>query len=52
MKAQELWEKLGGAGLVANQRFDALGAIDPAGWRIRAGPPLFARDDAKRPAAT
>ena len=51
-KAQELWERIGGTGPVANQRFDVLGRIDPAGWRVRKGPPLFPRDEGIREPVT
>ena len=51
-KAQELWERLGGTGPVASQRFAGLAAIDPAGWSVRPAPPLFPRDEAKRASAS
>jgi methionyl-tRNA synthetase len=40
-KAQELWMQLGGPGAVESQRFAELGALDPTGWRVTKGAPLF-----------
>jgi methionyl-tRNA synthetase len=40
-KAQALWEQLGAPGQVESQRFDALDKLDPTGWRVRKGDPLF-----------
>ncbi|HEY0777838.1 MAG TPA: hypothetical protein VGD56_07705 [Gemmatirosa sp.] len=50
-KAAELWEQLGGPGGVEAQRFDALDALDPAGWPVRKGAALFPRDAASAAAA-
>jgi methionyl-tRNA synthetase len=44
-KAAELWAQLGAPGDVGDQRFDALAALDPAGWRVRKGAGLFPRRD-------
>ncbi|MBK5188906.1 MAG: methionine--tRNA ligase, partial [Gemmatimonadaceae bacterium] len=45
-KAQSVWEQLGGPGAVADQRISALAldALDPTGWRVTKGAPLFPRD--------
>ena len=43
-KAEELWSRLGGPGSVHNQRFDALESLDPAGWRVTKGAPLFPKE--------
>lgn len=42
--AQELWSRLGGPGNVSEQRFVSLLAIDPTGWKVRKGDPLFPKD--------
>jgi len=41
VKAQEVWTQIGGAGLVNEQRFDQLGALDATGWVVTKGAPLF-----------
>ena len=43
-KTQELWRQLGGPGEAATQRFETLGAIDPTGWTVARGQPLFPKD--------
>jgi methionyl-tRNA synthetase len=43
-KAEDLWMRLGGPGSVHDQRFDALGSVDPAGWRVTKGAPLFPKE--------
>ncbi|HVE78092.1 MAG TPA: methionine--tRNA ligase [Gemmatimonadaceae bacterium] len=43
-KAQELWHQLGGPGEVAAVRFDALASLDPTGWRVQKGDPLFPKE--------
>ena len=43
-KAEELWSRLGGPGSVHDQRFDALESLDPAGWRVTKGAPLFPKE--------
>lgn len=40
-KAQALWEMLGAPGRVEQQRLDGLMTLDPTGWRVRKGEPLF-----------
>jgi methionyl-tRNA synthetase len=46
VKAEELWQTLGGPGSVHDQRLDALPTLDPAGWNVRAAAPLFPRRNA------
>jgi methionyl-tRNA synthetase len=43
-KAEELWAQLGGPGRAGEQRLDALDALDPTGWRVRKGAPLFPKE--------
>ena len=43
-KTAELWAQLGAPGKVNDQRFDTVGTLDPAGWRVAKGPPLFPKD--------
>jgi len=43
-KAQELWAQLGGPGEVASQRFTDLETLDPTGWRVAKGHPLFPKE--------
>jgi methionyl-tRNA synthetase len=40
-KAQTLWGQLGAPGAVAGQRFAAFDALEPSGWRVTKGEPLF-----------
>ena len=35
---------LGGPGLVTEQRFDRLGALDVTGWTVKKGEPLFPKE--------
>ena len=42
--AQELWSRLGAPGNVHDQRFDSLDSIDPAGWKVTKGAPLFPKE--------
>ncbi|MBI2797281.1 MAG: methionine--tRNA ligase [Gemmatimonadetes bacterium] len=44
-KAAELWSQLGGPGAVADQRFAALATLDPAGWKVAKGAPLFPKPE-------
>jgi methionyl-tRNA synthetase len=48
-KAQSVWEQLGGPGAVSDQRLASLLALDPTGWKVTKGAPLFPRE---LPAAT
>jgi methionyl-tRNA synthetase len=43
-KAQALWEQLGGPGMVSEQRFGGLAALDPTGWGVKKGEGLFPRE--------
>ena len=43
-KAEELWRRLGAPGSVHTQRFASLNEIDPTGWRVEKGPPLYPRE--------
>lgn len=43
-KAQSVWEQLGAPGDVSDQRFGTLDALDPGGWKVTKGAPLFPRD--------
>jgi methionyl-tRNA synthetase len=47
-KADALWRALGGPGSVHAQRLAGLAGLDPAGWRVSAGEPLFPRAAAAR----
>ncbi len=40
-KAAELWNQLGGPLTVDRQRFSGLAQLDPAGWRVTKGAPMF-----------
>jgi methionyl-tRNA synthetase len=44
-KAQACWEQLGAPGAVGTVRFATLDALDPAGWTVRKGAPLFPRPE-------
>jgi methionyl-tRNA synthetase len=46
-KAEELWRQLGGPGTAAEQRFSGLDRLDPTGWRVAKGAPLFPKDTVK-----
>jgi methionyl-tRNA synthetase len=43
VKAQELWQQIGGSGEVHAQRFAQLDAMDVSGWRVAKGDGLFPR---------
>jgi methionyl-tRNA synthetase len=45
-KSQQLWEALGGAGSVHEQRHADLAALEPSGWRVTKGAALFPRPEA------
>jgi methionyl-tRNA synthetase len=45
-KSAELWRQLGGTGELGDQRFKALMDLDPTGWRVSKGEPLFPKDAA------
>ena len=44
-KSAELWSQLGGPGTVGAQRFADIAALDPAGWRVAKGAPLFPKPE-------
>ena len=46
-KAEELWAMLGAPGRADGQRLHALAALNPAGWRVTKGAPLFPKDDVR-----
>ncbi|MEO5904543.1 MAG: class I tRNA ligase family protein [Gemmatimonadaceae bacterium] len=43
-KAQDLWERLGAPGQVSEHTFEGARALDPAGWNVRKGDPLFPKE--------
>jgi methionyl-tRNA synthetase len=43
-KCEELWKMLGAPGSVHDVRFETLSSIDPAGWRVAKGDPLFPKE--------
>jgi methionyl-tRNA synthetase len=43
-RSETLWRNLGGPGSVHSQRFGDVGALDPTGWRVTRGDPLFPKD--------
>ena len=43
-KAESVWRQLGAPGLVRDQRIDRLDSLDPTGWRVTKGAPLFPRE--------
>jgi methionyl-tRNA synthetase len=43
-KCEELWRMLGAPGSVHDIRFETLSSIDPAGWRVSKGDPLFPKE--------
>ncbi len=47
-KAQALWQQLGGPGAVEDQRFNAFELLDPTGWRVTKGEPLFPKEVAAK----
>ena len=46
-KAEELWSQLGAPGRAADVRLDRAAALDPTGWRVTKGAPLFPKEDAR-----
>jgi methionyl-tRNA synthetase len=48
VKAQALWEQLGGPGTVLEQRFGGLATLDAAGWKVRKGEALFPKEQAAK----
>ena len=43
-KAATLWEQLGAPGRLEDQRLDGVAALDPTGWRVTKGDPLFPKE--------
>jgi methionyl-tRNA synthetase len=43
-RAEELWRRLGAPGSVHEQRFESLASLDPAGWRVAKGDPLYPKE--------
>lgn len=46
-KAEELWAQLGAPGRAADHRLDTLDRLDPGGWRVRKGAPLFPKQEVR-----
>jgi methionyl-tRNA synthetase len=46
LKAQALWEQLGGPGVVAEQRFAGIETLDVTGWTVKKGASLFPKEKA------
>jgi len=44
-KSEELWRSLGAPGSVSAMRFDRVRTIDPTGWKVEKGAPLFPKKD-------
>jgi len=44
-KSEELWRSLGAPGLPGERRFSQLERLDPTGWKVVKGPPLFPKAD-------
>lgn len=45
-KVEEVWGQLGAPGRAGGTPFAALTALDPSGWRVTKGAPLFPKEDA------
>ena len=45
-KSSQLWRQLGGQGELGAQRFADLMTLDPTGWNVTKGEPLFPKDTA------
>jgi methionyl-tRNA synthetase len=43
-KTEELWEQLGAPGEAAGQRYETVGSLDPTGWMVTRGQPLFPKE--------
>jgi methionyl-tRNA synthetase len=43
-KAQSIWEQLGGPGRVSDQRLPEAHSVNPSGWKVTKGAPLFPRE--------
>jgi methionyl-tRNA synthetase len=47
-KSEELWNSLGAPGSPGDTRFKVLERLDPTGWKVEKGPPLFPKKDPQR----
>jgi methionyl-tRNA synthetase len=43
-RAQDLWERLGAPGRVVDHTFDGASRLDPTGWKVTKGDPLFPKE--------
>jgi methionyl-tRNA synthetase len=43
-KAEDLWRDLGAPGEASRQRYAGVGSLDPAGWKVHKGAPLFPKE--------
>jgi methionyl-tRNA synthetase len=48
-KCEDLWQMLGAPGHVGDVTFDALESLDPAGWKVTKGEPLFPKEQKQQP---
>jgi len=46
-KAEQLWRQLGAPGRVSDQTFASVADLDPTGWRVQKGAPLFPKEEAR-----
>ena len=46
-KCEELWQMLGAPGSVSELTLPTLKELDPAGWQVTKGSPLFPKEDRK-----
>jgi methionyl-tRNA synthetase len=44
-KSEELWRALGAPGSVGEMRFDRVKKLDPTGWKVQKGAPLFPKTE-------
>ena len=44
-RSSELWSRLGAPGRLEDIRFTSFSSLDPSGWTVRTGPPLFPKAD-------
>ncbi len=44
-RSEELWAQLGAPGALSERRFADVASIDPTGWRVSKGAPLFPRPE-------
>jgi methionyl-tRNA synthetase len=48
-KAEELWRSLGGPGRIDETKFKGADTVDPTGWRVNKGAPLFPKREVATP---